>query len=30
MIIAVAAIVIPVMGALVAFDFWHCRARTDQ
>jgi hypothetical protein len=30
MIIAVVAIVIPVMGLLVAFDFWHCRARTGR
>jgi hypothetical protein len=28
MIFAVVIIVIPVMGLLVAFDYWHCRART--
>jgi hypothetical protein len=27
MIIAGVLIAIPVMGLLVAFDFWHCRAR---
>jgi hypothetical protein len=30
MIVAVLLITVPVMGLLVAFDAWHCRARKGQ
>lgn len=30
MILATVLITLPVMGLLVAFDFWHCRDRTDR
>lgn len=29
MILATILITLPVMGLLVGFDFWHCRARND-
>jgi len=29
-LITAAVIAIPVMGLLVAFDFWHCRTRSDS